>query len=315
MDPQPPGLVILMGTLDGARWLPDQLASLRAQTWTDWVLRVSDDGSTDTTLAVLAAFRDACAGHHDVQVVPGPRQGAGQNMLSLLLTLDLPLGPDTHAAFSDQDDVWLPEKLARAMAALAVVEPGRPGIYGARWLLMGPEGQPLGESRRPRRPPDLGNAVVQNMVSGHSMVLNPAAVALARAAGLPMGVAFHDWWLSLLVLAAGGRVVLDDEPVLRYRQHGANVMGSRAGGRAAWRRLRLMLGRDYAGWIEANLDGLRQAAARGVALTPEATALLDGVGMPGPGLSRPLRLARAGVRRQSTAETAFLYLGAALGRA
>ena len=301
-----PAVMILMATLNGARWLPAQLASIAAQEGADWALWVGDDGSTDATRAIVGAFAAAQGGR--VRLVDGPRRGAAANFLALLTRPDL---PDAPVALADQDDVWRPDKLARGLARLADGGAG-PLLYGAQSRHIGPDGRPLGRSRRPLRPVTLANAVVQNMVSGHSAMLNRDALALVRAAGMPAGIAFHDWWLSLLVLAAGGRIAIDEACVLDYRQHGGNAMGAPQGPLAQLRRMRLLFGRDYAGWVAANLAAL---AAVPVPLTPPARALLAALAGPhGGGAGRARALARLGVHRQSQLGTLALYLAALAGR-
>ncbi|QYZ72256.1 glycosyltransferase [Neotabrizicola shimadae] len=310
--PAPGHVSILLATFNGARWLPAQLESLARQSHVDWSLWVGDDGSGDDTRRIVADFAAGAGRGHEVRLVEGPRQGAAQNFLALLTHPDLPAGPGRFAALCDQDDVWLPGKLARALDRLGQKDAARPVIYGAQSLHIDEEGRPVGRSRRPRGPVSLGNAVVQNMVSGHSCVLNPAALALAREAGRHPGIAFQDWWLSLLVLAAGGEALIDEETVLLYRQHGQNVLGAPVGLGALLHRIGLLFGHDYARWIAGNLAALR---ASPVDLTPEARAVLDGLSGPAqPGLARLRALRRLGVHRQSGLGTALLWLGAVLGR-
>ncbi|WP_156118056.1 glycosyltransferase [Paracoccus sp. PAMC 22219] len=106
-------VVILMATWQGAPHLGTQLDSIAAQTHADWSLVVSDDGSTDRTRQIVERFAaDRPTGQ--VRLVDGPRAGATRNFLSLLDHVP----PDALAAFCDQDDQWLPHKLARAVAAL-----------------------------------------------------------------------------------------------------------------------------------------------------------------------------------------------------
>ncbi len=110
-------VTIVMATLNGERYLPDQLDSIARQSHRDWRLFVSDDGSTDATRAILSDF----ARQHPVTVVSGPALGcAAANFLSALCHPDLPAGP---VALADQDDVWLDGKLARAFRRLGPTKP------------------------------------------------------------------------------------------------------------------------------------------------------------------------------------------------
>jgi hypothetical protein len=65
---------------------------------------------------------------------------------------------------------------------------------------------------------------VQSIAGGNTMVFNPAAKALLEAAG-SLNVISHDWWLYILVMAAGGKVYYDPTPYIYYRQHPAALIG------------------------------------------------------------------------------------------
>lgn len=313
VDPAP--VLIALCTYNGARWLPAQLASIAAQDHRDWSLWVSDDGSSDATRDLISAF---AAEHpdHEVHLVEGPRAGgrgaAAQNFLHLINLDTLPIGPRTHVALCDQDDIWLPNRLGRALSLLAAQpDAGQALIYGGQTRHIDADGRLVGRSRRPRRAVVVENAFVQNMVSGHTLMLNPAALALARAAGRPAGVTFHDWWLSLLVLACGGRAVVDATEVVLYRQHDSNVLGAPQGSAAGWRRLWLMWRGDYARWFAANLAGLSR---NDLPLTAKARQVVDGLASAKGAMRRSLCLWRAGAHRQGKPGTFMLYLACLLGR-
>lgn len=309
----PAQVLILLCTHNGAAFLGPQLDSIAAQEGVDWALWVSDDGSQDGTCALIDAFR-ARHPDRDIRRLQGPGLGAAQNFLWLLNHPDLPLGPQTHVALCDQDDIWLPGKLARGWAALtAAADAAGPLIYGAQSFHIDASGRRIGQSRRPRRAVSLRNAVVQNMVSGHSLMLNPAGVALARQAGGGAGIAFQDWWLSLLVLACGGRALIDPVEVLLYRQHDGNVLGAPGGLAALRRRLGLLLDGGYARWMAANLAGL---ASRPLPRSPEAERILAALHPPPKGRLRRLgRMMRLGLYRQGRLGTLLLYAAVVIGRA
>ena len=127
-----------MGTFNGERHLQEQLDSLAAQTHTDWSLWVSDDGSTDRTLDLVQAFaRRFSPGK--VQCIQGPRLGFAANFMSLLARPDL---RGNYFAFCDQDDVWLPHRLAVTLEALASVHPHSPALACGRTEYMDEHGQP-----------------------------------------------------------------------------------------------------------------------------------------------------------------------------
>src|SRR5258708_40220731 len=109
-----PAVTILLCTLNGERFLTQQLASLERQTFKNWKLIASDDGSRDRTKSILQAFGKSFA-PGKVKVIDGPRRGAPANFLSLTCGKN----PASHYyAFCDQDDVWEADKLARAIGVL-----------------------------------------------------------------------------------------------------------------------------------------------------------------------------------------------------
>jgi glycosyltransferase involved in cell wall biosynthesis len=302
----PGRITILMATCQGARHLPDQLASLADQTDPDWQLWVSDDGSRDATCAIVTEF----ARHHTVRLLQGPQRGAAQNFLALLTHPDLPPGP---VAFADQDDVWLPGKLARARSCLAALPSDEPALYAAASHLVDADLRPLAQPRLPRIAPSFGNALVQNLFSGHTMVLNGPAVALARAAGAQPGIRYHDWWLYQLVAGAGGNLVLDRDCVALYRQHDANTLGAGRGTQAALRRVARLASGDWRATLQAHALALRQADG---VLTPAARGTLNAFldRFPPRGLARAAAFRRHGLTRSTQAAGLILQICAGIGR-
>lgn len=296
---------ILMSTFNGAHWIGAQLDSFLAQSHPRWTLWVSDDGSTDETRARLEAFAN-CNPGRVARILDGPQQGSAANFLHLLCHPDLPPG---IVALSDQDDVWMPHKLARAVGQLQAAGPA-PCVWSARYMITTAQLQPSHASNLWTRGPSLGNALVQNILSGHTLTLNPAAVALIRRAGRQT-VPHHDWWIYLVMMACGARAMVDPEIVLHYRQHGANAMGGRASARARHKRFSALMKGQMRDWIEDNLQALR--AAKDLPLTVPARAMLQC-------WQRPERreklwlLQEFDIHRQSRLETALLYLAAATGR-
>lgn len=262
-------VTILMAMRNGAAHLPAQLDSFVAQTHPHWTLVASDDGSTDDSRAILNGFAREQAGRHRVETVDGPNQGFARNFLSLLARADLS-GP---VALSDQDDIWFPNRLTRALGQLSALPADRPALYCSRRMIWWPDQNHRHPSRAYPRAPGFGNALVENIAPGNTIVLNAAALALAQeTAARAADVPFHDWWLYLLVSGVGGTVIHDPEPGLLYRQHGRNVVGQGEGFRAGLAVKQGVVQGRYANRISRNLAALNQIAEY---LTPENRARLD----------------------------------------
>ena len=213
-------VVIFMCTKNGAAFLRQQLDSIADQTHTNWVLYVSDDGSTDETTEILREFEKK---HHQATFIrTGPREGACANFLSLA---NDPTIVADYFAFSDQDDIWHENKLRRALTWLVTVPSDAPGLYCGRTKLMSIAAGLYGFSPLFTRPPTFRNALVQNIAAGNTVVFNRAAKKLLEVAAM-RGVVQHDWWVYQLVAAANGMIHYDPQPTVIYRQHQYNFMGS-----------------------------------------------------------------------------------------
>ncbi len=222
----PPGggrVAVLLSTYNGDRFLREQLDSLVAQSNAHWVLFWRDDGSVDGTTGLLREFAAGAGRGRCVEIGPPGRLGPTPSFLAVLRAA-LEGGFDAFA-FADQDDVWLPEKLARGMAALAAGPPDRPVLYCARQVFVDEKLGRIGLSERLRRQPAFPAALAQNVVTGCTLQLNRVAAKLV-AESRPPSVAVHDWWAYLVVAAAGGTVLVDDTPSVLYRQHGTNLIGA-----------------------------------------------------------------------------------------
>lgn len=249
----PEPVIILMCTFNGAPWIRAQLDSIATQTHPNWVLWVSDDGSTDDTRALIAEFSARHPGRVG-GIIDGPRRGSAANFLSLMCHAGLPQG---YVALCDQDDVWLPHKLEHALAQLRPMA-GRPCGWSGRFWISDAVLRPLRLPAPWQRGPSLENALVQNIMSGHTLTLNPEAFALIRRAG-PVDVPHHDWWIYLVLMACEATALIDPEVVLHYRQHRRNTMGMRWGARARVARLAAVMNGNLRDWIAANLRALESA--------------------------------------------------------
>jgi glycosyltransferase involved in cell wall biosynthesis len=305
-------IAILLSTFEGERFLCEQLDSFLAQTHEDWVLHWRDDSSTDRTVAIMQAFaRGPGSGRCMAVSDPDARLGARSSYLRLLTAaLDVQPGADA-IAFADQDDVWLPDKLVRGYAPLAEVPPAVPALSCARQVLVDGRLQPLGLSPRISREAGFPAALTQNVATGCTVMLNPAAAGLVAASHPPPST-LHDWWSYLIVAAAGGRVLVDDVPSVLYRQHPANQVGAPASlpdrAAAALRRgpaAFMTLFRQHVAALEGDAD----------LLSPQARAELQMIrtAMGGSLLDRGAVLTKRGLRRQTWQETAVFACWFMLG--
>lgn len=216
-------VAVLLSTYNGARFLAEQLASLSAQSVQDWVLYWRDDGSTDATASLLESFAGELGPGRSVVLRCDGSFGPSESFLRLLRAAVA--DGCSVVAFCDQDDVWLPEKLARGLAALGEVQAATPALYAARQVMVDARLQRIALSPALHRRPGFPAALTQNVATGCTLMLNRPAAELIAASRAPAAT-WHDWWSYILVAAAGGRILFDDTPVVLYRQHTGNVVGA-----------------------------------------------------------------------------------------
>jgi hypothetical protein len=301
-------VAILLSTRNGASFLGEQLDSLLAQSHGEWEIFWRDDGSQDATQSLMHAFADG-VGHGRVVDMNDNFGHLGITASFLGLLRRAPR--DRIIAFADQDDVWLPEKLARGVAALARMPSATPGLYCARQRLVGENLAPVKDSPLLSGPLGFPQAMTQNVATGCTVMLNPKAARLLCDAREPPET-LHDWWSYLLVSAAGGMVTMDDTPTVLYRQHAHNAVGvPLSNPKRAWAALRRGPGafmrtfRAHMRALEDQQELLSPAARESLGLI--SRGLHDG-------FSRRLRaLAHPALKRQNWAETQLFRLWFLLG--
>ncbi len=261
-----PHVHILMCTKNGGAFLVPQLRSILAQTHKEWSLWISDDGSTDGTVEKIRSFMFANR-DRDIRLFEGPRLGCAQNFLSLLARPGLDA---SWIAFADQDDLWMPHKIARAVNMIWRGTGAQ--IYACRSVCTDADLNVIGMSARYKRPFGFGNALVQNVLPGNTVMMPPpvtdflrSIVDFAQGTHLP----FHDWWAYQVVSGAGFDVIHDERPGIFYRQHGNNILGAQRG--HATRRMKILMRRVFALWLDQNLSALHELAP---VLDPRSRRLL-----------------------------------------
>jgi glycosyltransferase involved in cell wall biosynthesis len=289
-----PRVAILLCTRHGERFLREQLESIERQTHGNWCVLASDDGSADDTHAILLDFQSRQR-FGRVAIRSGPDRGFVINFLSL--ACDLLIEAD-HYAFCDQDDLWEPDKLERALAWLRSIPTDVPAVYCSRTRLIDAHGNEIGCSPLFRRQPSFANALVQSIAGGNTMVFNGAARNLLVRSGGVVNVASHDWWLYMIVTACGGQVKYDEYPSVRYRQHGHNMAGSNVGLRNKLQRARKLVKGTLRNWTNMHIRALANVRSY---MTPANREVLDrfAIARESQLPHRLIQIRAAGVHRQT----------------
>ena len=210
-------VVILLSFYEGHDFIEEQLLSIANQTRKDFKIYLTDDCSKRTLDKSGLNIPSDFASKLSVKVTSRNLGFVGNFLSALQSVTDNP----EFFAFSDQDDIWHKDKLETAINALSEVSQNVPALYCARTEYTNYDcNQTLGYSPLFQKPPSFANALIQNIGGGNTMVFNRAASRLIKSSFDNTYPVSHDWWCYQIVTGAGGVVIYDPKPRIKYRQHG-----------------------------------------------------------------------------------------------
>lgn len=211
---------VILSSYNGEKYIREQLESILAQKGVEIRLLIRDDGSTDGTRSILSEYEQR---FRNITVIYGTNVGVIQSFFLLLEQA----GDYPYLAFADQDDVWLEQKLKQAMDKITKKEKEIVGpiVYCSAKQLVDDALCPLPSPiTYPKVRTAFGNALVENMCTGCTCVINREMVQLLRGR-IPKFAVMHDFWIYL-VGTCFGSVIYDEESYILYRQHGTNKLGA-----------------------------------------------------------------------------------------
>lgn len=228
---------VLMAVYNGAAYLRQQIDSIMRQQGVNVSLLIRDDGSSDGTIEILREYETQ---FQNISVYTGERKGAAGSFFDLILHVGF---GSRYYAFADQDDVWLADKLLRAVSMLEKETYDVPLLYAGKVICASEDLNRLHAfPYQYSREPSFGNALLENICMGCTEVFNECLLAIVKGHIPPDGV-MHDWWMYLTA-SYFGIVVYDKKAFLLYRQHGNNEVGMKEHWFGRWvsrlRRIRRM---------------------------------------------------------------------------
>lgn len=213
-----------MSTYNGEQYIGEQLNSLLSQTYKAIDIIIRDDGSTDSTVAILKDYEQK---HENIKIICGQNIGCARSFWDLLQYACLHKENDEYYAFCDQDDVWLNEKVSTAVERLEQAEKGVPCLYCSNLKVTDKNLNVIGMKRKGI--PDTTNkakALVESFATGCTMVFNKPLLERATSYNVK-NLHLHDLWLFHTCMFFGC-IVYDPEAHILYRQHGDNEVGSKS---------------------------------------------------------------------------------------
>jgi len=223
---------ILLASFNGSKHISSQISSIINQSYNNINLTIRDDGSSDNTVTTIKEF--ICnSKKYNIELIENESFDIGHcknfsGLCESILTKDL-----GYFCFSDQDDVWLPEKVSVLQTRMIELETlhgkGTPILIHSDLSVVDEQLNEIAPSfieyQGLPNPSDhsFPEFLYQNVVTGCACMFNRALLDIA--APIPSHAVVHDWWFALCAEYFG---VVDfiNQPLVKYRQHGNNAIGA-----------------------------------------------------------------------------------------
>jgi len=227
---------VILCTYNGEKYLEKQISSIMEQDREDFCLLYSDDGSTDSTKAILQSLQEKYGRRMRAFLRPMKTRSPAKHFLFILSALakgEVDIENLEYIFLADQDDEWFPDKLSKTISVIKEEErkfgESLPILCHTDCSLVNSRGELLAKSyRRYQKLPGasyrFSRLLLQNHVTGASVGINKALLQYCKE--IPAEVKMHDHWLALLANCFGEIQYLPYASYA-YRQHGENVLGAK----------------------------------------------------------------------------------------
>lgn len=218
---------ILLSTYNGEKYIAEQLESIFHQSYPNWSLLIRDDGSKDRTLEIIQSFMDKYPDKITL-LSDSTNVGACKSFEKLLQ-----YSTSDYVMFSDQDDIWLPNKVEEAYLQISKLEKRdseiAPTLVHFDLQLVNERLESIASSmwrysKLNGLNNKLSNLIVQNNATGCTFILNKKLRELSLP--IPNVAIMHDWWVNIVASIHGGTFGIPSSYIL-YRQHSQNTLGAK----------------------------------------------------------------------------------------
>ena len=237
-----------MATHDGIRWIEPQIKSILDQENVHLTLFISDDGSIDGTYELLKKISA-----RETRIVllpkakPKPFKNAARNFYHLLRSVDFKAFD--YVSLSDQDDIWVTDKLSRAVDQMHIQNAT---CYSSDVLAFWENAKT--ELIKKSQSQVAFDYLFESAGPGCTFVMtkDPAMFLkkhLTRFKGETDKILHHDWLIYALMRSNKFKWVIDEFIGVRYRQHEKNEMGAHLGFKASMKRVKKIFDGSWLGQV------------------------------------------------------------------
>lgn len=211
-------ILIMLSTYNGARYLEEQVDSIINQkVFYPVDILIRDDGSTDNSKNILYKLENK---YKNIKVIYGKNKGVNASFFDLIYNA----GDYDYYGFSDQDDIWLDDKIQTAVNYLEKEDNNIPLLYGSCSYITDENLNILGTTNKQVREMTLNNTIIQNFLPGHAQMMNKRLLDILKNEIDVSQIYMYDAWITNVAMVFG-KVLFDNNPHTYYRQHSKNVIG------------------------------------------------------------------------------------------
>lgn len=208
-------VAVLLSSYNGEKYIAQQIETIFNQSYQNIQLYVRDDGSTDHTLEILEKLNRK----YSFCLMKGENVGFLKSFFILLSLVD----DAEYYAFADQDDIWLENKVLKAVLwfdGQADCMADIPLLYHSAYDIINSEMHTVKKVCYTNDVCDFRRALTDNFISGFSMVINQC-MRQEMLKGDVDKIGYHDWW-AFLIAKGLGKVYFDGETLSLHRMHETN---------------------------------------------------------------------------------------------
>lgn len=210
--------LILMSTYNGEKYIRKQIESILNQDERDCSIVVRDDGSNDSTCNIIREYIRAFPNR--ILLIKGENMGVAKSFFELVR-----IAPKAdYYFFSDQDDVWMRDKVSSAIKHLEE-NSGKPALYCSAVRIVNQDLKVIRNKYDAKKEYTFGNSLLESITQGCTFAFNESLRTLFLLFD-PNDLDIHDWMMYRTLMAVSGFIYYDREPHILYRQHGGNVVGA-----------------------------------------------------------------------------------------
>ncbi|MBM6949110.1 glycosyltransferase [Mordavella massiliensis] len=216
-------IAVLLSSYNGCEFIEDQINSILHQKGNfEITLYIRDDGSSDSTCDIIKRLQGL---HSNIILFEGENIGVNSSFLELMRLAK----KSDYYAISDQDDIWMDDKLSSAILQLQRIErESRPLLYGSASLCVDKGLNALSVEPHIYRSISVYNTMIQNFIGGHTQVFNYKFCEIALKTFDAESVFLYDSFFTNIGMIYKG-LVFDETPHVMYRLHEKNAVGTGVG--------------------------------------------------------------------------------------